>query len=32
VMDGRIVDDARLETAERAPADVIRFRGEQIRR
>ena len=32
VMDGRIVDDARLETAERAPADVIRVRGEETRR
>jgi putative ABC transport system ATP-binding protein len=32
VMDGRIVDDARLETAERAPADVIRMRGEETRR
>jgi putative ABC transport system ATP-binding protein len=32
VMDGRIVDDARLETAERAPADVIRVRGEESRR
>jgi ABC-type lipoprotein export system ATPase subunit len=29
VMDGQIVDDARLETAERAPADVIRVRGEE---
>jgi putative ABC transport system ATP-binding protein len=29
VMDGRIVDDARLETASRAPADVIRVRGEE---
>jgi hypothetical protein len=28
-MDGQIVDDARLETAERAPADVIRVRGEE---
>jgi putative ABC transport system ATP-binding protein len=32
VMDGRIVDDARLETAELAPADVIRVRGEESRR
>ena len=32
VMDGRIVDDARLETAERAAADVIRVRGEETRR
>src|SRR5712692_8638884 len=29
VMDGRIVDDARLETAEREAADVIRVRGEE---
>ena len=29
VMDGRIVDDARLETTERVPADVIRVRGEE---
>jgi putative ABC transport system ATP-binding protein len=29
VMDGRIVDDARLETAEREPSDVIRVRGEE---
>jgi putative ABC transport system ATP-binding protein len=29
VMDGRIVDDARLETVERVPADVIRVRGEE---
>ncbi len=32
MMDGRIVDDARLETAERAAADVIRVRGEEARR
>ncbi len=32
VMDGRIVDDARLETAEREAADVIRVRGEETRR
>jgi putative ABC transport system ATP-binding protein len=32
VLDGRIVDDARLETAERAAADVIRVRGEETRR
>ncbi len=31
VLDGRIVDDARLETAERAAADVIRVRGEEAR-
>jgi putative ABC transport system ATP-binding protein len=29
IMDGRIVDDARLETAERKPSDVIRVRGEE---
>ena len=29
VMDGKIVDDARLETAERAPSEVIRVRGEE---
>ncbi len=29
VMDGRIVDDARLETTERVPADVIRVHGEE---
>ena len=32
VLDGRIVDDARLETAERPAADVIRMRGEETRR
>jgi putative ABC transport system ATP-binding protein len=32
VLDGRIVDDARLETAERAASDVIRVRGEETRR
>jgi putative ABC transport system ATP-binding protein len=32
VMDGRIVDDARLETTEHAPADVIRVRGEETTR
>ena len=32
VMDGRIVDDARLDTAERSPADVIRLRGEEANR
>jgi len=31
VLDGKIVDDARLETAERAAADVIRVRGEEAR-
>ena len=29
VMDGLIVDDARLDTAERVPADMIRIRGEE---
>jgi len=32
VMDGRIVDDARLETSERAAADVIRVRSEETSR
>jgi putative ABC transport system ATP-binding protein len=32
VLDGRIVDDARLETAERSASDVIRVRGEEMRR
>lgn len=32
VTDGRIVDDARLETSERVPADVIRVRGEESMR
>jgi putative ABC transport system ATP-binding protein len=32
VLDGKIVDDARLETAERAATDVIRVRGEETRR
>jgi putative ABC transport system ATP-binding protein len=32
MMDGRIVDDARLETAERAATEVIRVRGEETRR
>ena len=32
IMDGRVVDDARLETAERQPADVIRVRGEETAR
>jgi len=32
VMDGVIVDDARLDTAERAPAEVIRLRGEEATR
>ncbi|OLE72650.1 MAG: hypothetical protein AUG05_03930 [Actinobacteria bacterium 13_1_20CM_2_66_18] len=32
IMDGSVVDDARLETAERRPADVIRVRGEETAR
>jgi putative ABC transport system ATP-binding protein len=32
IMDGRVVDDARLETAERRPADVIRVRGDEATR
>jgi len=32
VLDGRIVDDAKLETAERSASDVIRVRGEETRR
>src|SRR4029077_207215 len=32
VRDGKIVDDARLDTAERAPSDVIRLRGEEATR
>src|SRR5438874_5929790 len=32
IMDGSVVDDARLETAERKPADVIRVRGEETAR
>ncbi len=32
VLDGKIVDDARLETAERSATDVIRVRGEETRR
>jgi len=31
VLDGKVVDDARLETAERSAADVIRVRGEEAR-
>jgi putative ABC transport system ATP-binding protein len=31
VMDGKIVDDALLESPERAPAEVIRVRGEETR-
>ena len=32
VMDGKIVDDARLETMERAPSEVVRVRGEETSR
>ena len=32
VVDGKIVDDARLETTERAASDVIRVRGEEVSR
>ena len=32
VMDGQIVDDARLETADREVGDVIRVRGEEKQR
>jgi putative ABC transport system ATP-binding protein len=32
VMDGKIVDDARLESPERAPSEVIRVRGEEASR
>jgi len=32
MLDGRVVDDARLETAERAATDVIRVRGEEMSR
>ena len=32
VMDGKIVDDARLETTERPAADVVRVRGEELSR
>src|SRR5712692_239197 len=32
VMDGKIVDDARLESPERAPSDVIRVRSEETSR
>ena len=32
VVDGRIVDDVRLETVERAASDVIRVRGEEAAR
>jgi putative ABC transport system ATP-binding protein len=32
LMDGRIVDDARLESQERAPSEVIRVRGEETSR
>jgi len=32
ITDGRVVDDVRLETAERKAADVIRVRGEEMMR
>ena len=32
IVDGRVVDDARLETTERSPAEVIRVRGEELKR
>jgi putative ABC transport system ATP-binding protein len=32
VMDGKIVDDARLETTERPAAEVVRVRGEELSR
>ena len=32
VMDGKIVDDARLESPERAASEVIRVRGEEVSR
>jgi putative ABC transport system ATP-binding protein len=32
VMDGRIADDARLESPQRAPSEVIRVRGEEASR
>src|SRR5438309_5547589 len=32
VMDGKIVDDARLQRPERAPSEVIRVRGEEASR
>ena len=32
VIDGKIVDDARLESPERAPSEVIRVRGEEAAR
>jgi putative ABC transport system ATP-binding protein len=32
IVDGRVVDDARLETTERAAADVIRVRSEETTR
>jgi len=32
IVDGRVVDDARLETTERAAADVIRVRSEEMTR
>jgi putative ABC transport system ATP-binding protein len=32
LMDGRIIDDARLESPERAPSEVIRIRSEEMSR
>jgi putative ABC transport system ATP-binding protein len=32
VLDGKMVDDARLDSPERAPSDVIRVRGEEASR
>jgi len=32
VLDGKLVDDARLESSERAPSDVIRVRSEEASR
>jgi putative ABC transport system ATP-binding protein len=32
VRDGKVVDDARLDTAERAAAQVLRLRGEEVSR
>jgi putative ABC transport system ATP-binding protein len=32
VVDGKVIDDARLESPERAPADVIRVRSEEASR
>ena len=30
VVDGKIVDDVRLESPERAPSEVVRVRGEEV--